>query len=155
MGDAGTDRDEPPQTEESQRGQDARIQAEADGIAADLVQKLDDAEQWALDDDQQASDSDQTLADREQAYADQDQAAADAEHVHARGAGAAQTLFDSRGARQRTRRERDATEGTRSRTTADRMVRATLRDAVSRLRNLTPEGRERTATQAHDNERTP
>jgi hypothetical protein len=149
------DRGEPAWTEESQGGEDARTQADADGIAADLLQTLDDAEQLAVDDDQQASDNDQALAYREQRYADQDQAAADAEHVHARLTGAARTLLESRGAREATRRGRAATESTRSRTTADRMIRATLRDAISRLRNLTPAGRERSAAEARDDETMP
>jgi hypothetical protein len=149
MADQRDDRGDVARTEESLRSRDTRMQADADEIAANLVQSQADADQWALDEDQHASDNDQALADREQRFADQDQAAADAAHVHAREPNAGQAS-EARAARETTRRGRDAAAMTRSRTTADRMMRATLRDAVSRLRNLTPGGRDRSAAQASE-----
>jgi diguanylate cyclase (GGDEF)-like protein len=139
--------------DEAMRESDARTAQDTDQTAADIDQTQSDSDQAASDSDQVVSNTDQALADRDQHASDRDQAAADWERTQSREASeaslAGRAHRESRVERDAASRERHSTAEGRARATSQRLSTAARRDEVAQVRDLTAEARDR-AAQARD-----
>jgi diguanylate cyclase (GGDEF)-like protein len=123
-----------------------RSSSDADQVASDSDQTTSDTDQTASDADQTASDRDQLQAEADQRSADRDQLAADRDlSAHQSDAVTLRAYRDSRGAREQSALERQATALTRAQISSERDRQAIHREEEAQRRDSVALDRDRAA----------